>query len=189
MSSTSADITRLLAAWSVGDRAALDRLMPLLRDELHRLAERQIRAERPGHTLQATALVHEAYLRLVDQAGVPWQIRAHFLSLCAQLMRQILIDHARKHRAVKRGRGADALPLDEALVYAPERSAELLALDEALTRLSQADERKGRVVELRFFGGLSNTEMATVLGVSENTVLRDWAFARAWLQHELAVKE
>ena len=187
--SASSDITRLLAAWSAGDRAALDRLVPLVRAELHRLAERQLRAERPGHTLQATALVHEAYLRLVDQAGMSWQNRAHFLSVCAQLMRQILVDHARKYRAAKRGGGAGALPLEEALVYAPGRSAELLALEEALGRLSQADERKGRVVELRFFGGLSNPEMAVVLGVSENTIVRDWAFARAWLQRELAVKD
>jgi len=186
--SAPADVTRLLAAWSAGDRAALDRLVPLVRDELHRLSERRIRAERPGHTLQATALVNEVYLRLIDQAEVPWQNRAHFLAVCAQLMRQILVDYARRHRAAKRGAGGIALPLDQALVYAPARSAELLSLDEALSRLSQADERKGRVVEMRFFGGLDNKEIAEALGMSENTVMRDWAFARSWLLRELGVE-
>jgi RNA polymerase sigma-70 factor, ECF subfamily len=187
----SSHVTSLLAAWSAGDRAALDRLMPLVRQELHRLAERQLRTERPGHTLQATALVHEAYLRLVNQRPADWQSRAHFFAICAQLMRQILVDHARKYRAAKRGGGDRKIPLDEALVYAPERSAGLLALEEALTRLSQADERKGRVVELRFFGGLSHGEIAppAVLGLSENTVIQDWAFARVWLQRALAAEQ
>ncbi len=182
----SSNVTSLLAAWSAGDRAALEALIPLVRKELHRLAEYQIGIERRGHTLQPTALVHEAYLRLVDQRPADWQSKVHFLAVCAQIMRQILVDYARKHRAAKRGGGDPRIPLDEAIVYAPERSAELLALDEALTRLSQADERKGRVVELRFFGGLSNAEAAALLGISENTVIREWAFARAWLQRELA---
>jgi RNA polymerase sigma factor (TIGR02999 family) len=159
--------------------------MPLVRKELHRLAEHQIHAERPGHTLQPTALVHEAYMRLVDQRPAEWQSKVHFLAVCAQLMRQILVDYARKHRAAKRGRGEKKVPLQEALAYVPERSAELLALVEALTRLSKADERKGRVVELRYFGGLRNAEIAAVLQISENTVMREWAFARAWLQSEL----
>ena len=178
----------LLAAWSAGNREAFDELIPLVRRELHRLADRQLAAERPGHTLQATALVNEAYIRLVDQGQKDWKNRAHFFAICAQLMRQILVDYARKHRARKRGGGVDALPLDEALVYATGRSDELLALDEALERLIQIDGRKGRVVELRYFAGLNNIEAAEVLGVSENTVIKDWALARAWLQRELATE-
>jgi RNA polymerase sigma-70 factor, ECF subfamily len=177
-------ITALLADWSAGNQAALDELVPLLRGELHALAAGYLRSERADHTLQPTALIHEMYLRL-DNAQVPYTSRAHFLAVCAQLMRQVLVDHARRYCAAKRGRGARALPLNEELVYAPERSSELIALNDALNRLGQEDQRKSKVVELRFFGGLAAEEIAEVLGVSTNTVQRDWAFARAWLRREL----
>jgi RNA polymerase sigma factor (TIGR02999 family) len=180
------DLTRLLLDWSRGDQTALDRLMPLVYDELRALAERSLRHERSGHTLQGTALVHEAYLKLVDQRQVRWQDRAHFFAVAAQLMRRVLVDHARRHGAVKRGSGAPRLPLHEA--DAPAAAAPLvdwLALDCALDRLAALDERQARTVELRFFGGLTIEETAEVLQVSQATVKNDWNLARGWLYREL----
>jgi RNA polymerase sigma factor (TIGR02999 family) len=178
-------VTRLLQEWSGGDRTALKKLMPLVYDELRRLAHRYLRRERPGHTLQTTAVVNEAYLRLVDQQGANWQNRAHFFAASAQAMRHILVDHARQKHAKKRGGEAHTLALDEAMVASTERAAELIALDDALQGLAALHPRRCRVVELRYFGGLNNREMAEVLGVSEVTVERDWRFARAWLFREL----
>lgn len=179
-------MTELLAAWSAGDRAALERLVPAVERELHLLASRYLRREREGHTLQTTALVNEAYLRLVDQRQVRWQSRAHFFGIAAQMMRRILIDHARKVSNAKRGGGAVKVQLDEALLVGEERAAELLALDDALTALGVVDERKARVVEMRYFGGLSVEETAEVLGVHPDTVTREWRRARAFLRRELA---
>jgi RNA polymerase sigma-70 factor (ECF subfamily) len=175
------EVTGLLLDWSNGDREAYDKLVPLVYEELHRLAHRYMRREHPGHTLQTTALVGEAYLRLVEQKGVRWQNRAHFFAISAELMRRILVDHARTQARAKRGGGARALPLDEALLVSEERSTDLVALDEALKRLAEIDPRKARVVELRFFGGLGVKETAEVLGVHANTVVTDWSMARAWL--------
>jgi RNA polymerase sigma factor (TIGR02999 family) len=179
------EMTRLLAAWSEGDRDALERLLPLVEGELHRLAHRYMRRERPGHTLQTSALVNEAYLRLVDQRDVRWQSRAHFFGIAAQMMRRILIDHARRKHFEKRGGGAAHVALDEAAVVSDERAAELVALDEALTALAKVDGRKSRVVELRYFGGLSVEETAEVLKVSPDTVTREWRRAKAFLHREL----
>jgi RNA polymerase sigma factor (TIGR02999 family) len=179
------EVTDLLAAWTEGDPAALDRLLPLVERELHRLAHRYLRRERPGHTLQTSALVNEAYLRLVDQRRTRWQNRAQFFGIAAQLMRRILIDHARKHAYAKRGGGAPKLPLDEACLISPQRAAELVALDDALAALAALDERKSRIVELRYFGGLSVEETAQVLGVHADTVNRDWQRAKAFLRREL----
>jgi RNA polymerase sigma factor (TIGR02999 family) len=179
------DITRMLIDWSEGDREALDRLIPIVYTELRRQASRQLRRERPGHTLQTTALIHEAYLRLVDQRGARWQSRAHFFAVSAQLMRRILVDHARRRRRAKRGGSAVALPLDEGLVAAGGTGADLLALDEALERLAAVDARQSRIVELRFFGGLSIEETAEALGVSLTTVKDDLKLAKAWLRREL----
>ena len=178
--SPSNEVTELLINWSNGDKAAYDKLVPLVHDELHRLAHRYMSRERPGHTLQTTALVDEAYLRLVDKK-VQWQNRAHFFAIAAQVMRRILVDHARAHAYQKRGGGAQKLELNEAMVMAQERAAELVALDEALVQLAEFDNRKALVVELRFFGGLTVDETAQVLGISSNTVDRDWSTARAWL--------
>jgi RNA polymerase sigma factor (TIGR02999 family) len=178
-------ITGLLIAWSNGDDAALEQLMPLVYEELHRLAHSYMRGERPGHTLQTTALVNEAYLRLAGYRGVRRQERAQFFALAAQLMRRILVDHARTRERQKRGGRAARLQLDEAAVLSPERSGELLALDEALSRLAEIDPRKSRVVEMRFFGGLRNEEIAEALKVSVKTVTRDWQVAEAWLRREL----
>ena len=174
-------MTELLAAWSDGDREALDRLLPLVERELHRLAHHYMSRERADHTLQTGALVNEAYLKLVDQTRVRWQNRAHFFAIAAQTMRRILIDHARRRRYDKRGGGARPLPLDEAAHITDERAAELVALDDALKLLQDVDERKARVVELRYFGGLSVEETAEVLGVSAPTVNRHWRATRAWL--------
>ncbi|MGB7924788.1 MAG: sigma-70 family RNA polymerase sigma factor [Pyrinomonadaceae bacterium] len=185
--SSQQEVTQLLLDWSKGDQAALDKLVPLVHDELRRLARHYMRRETPSHTLQTTALVNEAYLRLVDQS-VPWQNRAHFFAIAAQMMRRILIDHARGHARAKRGGGAVKVSLDEAAVMPQEQAAELIALDEALTRLSTIDPRRGRVVELRFYGGLSNEEIASVLKISANTVMRDWNLARAWLYKEISQK-
>lgn len=182
-----AQVTDLLVAWSQGDKQAYDRLVPLVYDELHRLAHRYMSGERPGHTLQTTALVDEAYLRLVNQK-VHWQNRSHFFAIAAEVMRRILVDYARKRRYAKRG-NAQKVELDEAMLMARERSSELIALDEALTRLAEFDERKSRVVELRFFGGLSVEETADVLNISVNTVKRDWSTARAWLYKEVMSNE
>src|SRR5262245_12364054 len=185
MSATSPqELTNLLAAWSDGDRSALEKLLPLVADELHRLAHRYMSHEREGHTLQTTALVNEAYLKLVDQRQVHWQNRAHFFGIAAQIMRRILIDHARKRLGAKRG-GGKTISLEEVAVVSDERAAELVALDEALKNLAAVDERKGRIVELRYFGGLSVAEIAQVLGVSEDTVTREWQRAQAFLRREL----
>lgn len=181
-----ADVTQVLLDWSRGDRTALDRLMPLVYAELRALAHRSLRHERTGHTLQGTALVHEAYLKLVDQRQVRWQDRAHFFAVAAQIMRRILVDHARRHGAAKRGSGKPVLPLGEAdatAVAAP--LLDWLALDRALDRLAALDERQARIVELRSFGGLTIEETAEVLQVSQATVKNEWSLARAWLYREL----
>ena len=182
----SADVTSLLVAWSEGDEAALGLLVPRVYAELHRLAHHQMRGERAGRTLQTTALVNEAYLRLVDTRRVRWESRAHFLAVAAQAMRRVLVDAARARRARKRGGAEPPVSLDEALLAAPERSAALVALDEALTALAQVDPRKSQVVELRYVAGLSVAETAAVLGVSAETVQRDWKVAKAWLLRELS---
>jgi RNA polymerase sigma factor (TIGR02999 family) len=179
------DVSQLLVAWSNGDEEALEQLMPLVYEELRRLAHRHLGRERAGHTLQTTALVHEAYLRLVDQKEVRWQNRAHFFAVAAQMMRRILVDYARSRRFAKRGGGAQHVSLDEALVVSQERAADIVALDEALKALAEFDERKSRMVELRFFSGLSIEETAEVLKVSPGTVMRDWTLAKAWLQREM----
>jgi RNA polymerase sigma-70 factor, ECF subfamily len=179
------EVTRLLAAWSDGDRAVLDTLMPLVERELHELAHRYLSRERPGHTLQTTALVNEAYLRLVDQRRARFESRAHFFAIAAQIMRRILINHARDRSASKRGGGAPRVSLDEAAVLSENRAEELVVLDEALDRLAKLDERKARVVELRYFGGLTVEETARVLGVHPNTVTREWGQAKAFLHREL----
>ena len=182
------EMTELLAAWSDGDRGALDRLLPLVERELHRLAHHYMSRENPGHTLQTSALVNEAYLKLCDQTRVRWQNRAHFFAIAAQIMRRILIDHARRRRYEKRGGGARSLPLDEAAMLSDERASELVALDEALGELERIDERKACVVELRYFGGLTVEETAEVLGVSPDTVGREWRRARAFLLREMERK-
>lgn len=178
-------MTRLLLDWEAGDASALERLAPLVFEELHRRAEGFLRRERPGHTLQPTALVNEAYLRLVDQNRVRWHNRGQFFGIAAQMMRRILVDHARKRVAAKRGDGAAVLPLDEAALAPVARHADLVALDDALSVLADLDARAARVVELRFFGGLSIDETAAVLGVSAATVKNDWSKAKAWLYREL----
>jgi len=180
------DVTALLVAWSDGDRDALDRLVPLVERELELLAHRYLRKERPGHTLQTTALVNEAYLRLVGQRDVRWQNRAHFFGIAAQIMRRILIDHARQVLFAKRGGGAPHLALDEALIVGTERAEELVALDDALVALAAVDERKSRIVELRYFAGLSHEEAGEVLGLHPDTVRREWRRAKAFLRLELA---
>ena len=182
---SSDDVTGLLLAWSQGDRVALDRLMPLVEGELQLLAHRYLRRERAGHTLQTTALVNEAYLRLVDQREPPWQSRAHFFGIAARMMRRILIDHARKVAYAKRGGGAQKVSLDEVCLLAEGRADELVALDDALTALARVDERKSRVVEMRYFGGLSVEETAEVLGVHPDTVTREWRRAKIFLRREL----
>ncbi|MFL6209566.1 MAG: sigma-70 family RNA polymerase sigma factor [Pyrinomonadaceae bacterium] len=181
------EVTRLLVAWGDGDRAALDKLLPLVYAELRRLAHRYMNRERPHHTLQTSALVNEAYLRLVDQKDVRWQNRAHFFGIAAQMMRRILVDYARGRGYQKRG-GDDALrvDVDEAMIVSAERAAEVVALDDALARLAEIDARKSQLVELRFFGGLSIEETAEVLQVSPGTVMRDWTLAKAWLRRELS---
>ncbi len=179
------EVTRLLLDWGSGDQAALERLMPLVDRELHRLAHRYIRRERPDHTLQTTALVNEAYLRLVDQRNVHWKNRAHFYALSAQLMRRILVDHARKRKYAKRGGETHKISLDEAMTVSNERTKDLVALDDALTKLAAIDPRKSKLVELRFFGGLSVEETAEVLSVSIITVNREWKLAKAWLYNLL----
>jgi RNA polymerase sigma factor (TIGR02999 family) len=189
MTHPSHSVTEMLHEWSSrGDREALDELIPIVYEELRRQAARQLRHERPGHTLQTTALVHEAYLRLVDQKGARWQNRAHFFAIAAQMMRRILVDHVRKTSAAKRGGSALRLPLDEVFVMTDERPIDLIAIDEALVRLSALDPQQGRVVELRFFGGLSVEETAEVLDISPRTVKRDWRVAKAWLHREIGGK-
>jgi RNA polymerase sigma factor (TIGR02999 family) len=178
-------ITRLLVAWQAGDQQALDALVPVVYDELHRLAHRSMERERPGHVLQTTALVNEAYLNLVDARKVMWRDRAHFFAICAKLMREILVHYARARDAQKRGGGLRQISLDESALCAPAPDADLLDLDDALATLASFDERKARVVELRFFSGLTLDETAEVLKVSADTVARDWDFARTWLYHEM----
>jgi RNA polymerase sigma factor (TIGR02999 family) len=180
------EVSRLLAGWGAGDAAALDELIPLVYDELKRLAHYLMRRERPDHTLQATALVDEAYLRLADQTHGQWQNRAQFFSIAAQFMRRILVDHARRHFRAKRGGGAYKVSLEEVAVLSPERGADLMALDAALDRLAAIDRRKSAVVELRYFGGLSVEEAAEALGVSCITIKRDWLVAKAWLRREIS---
>ena len=185
MGSPQADVTALLLQLKQGNHEAGEKLIPLVYEELKRLARSYMRRERPDHTLQTTALVHEAYLKLVRQHAVNWQGRSHFFGIAAQLMRRILIDHARGQLRGKRGGLKEVLPLDEALVFSPEHSKELVKLDEALERLSKLDARQSQIVELRFFGGLSVEETSEFLGVSPKTVKRDWAVAKVWLHGEL----
>ena len=179
------EVTQLLIAYGQGDRRALDRLLPMVYSELHGIAARQMRHERADHTLNATALVHEVYLKLMDQNQVSWQNRAHFFAIAARAMRQVLISYARKHNAEKRGGGAPNTLLDGKEIALGERADELIALDEALTHLASFDERLAQVVEYRFFGGLTIEETAAVLDVSTMTVKRDWNKAKAWLYREL----
>lgn len=181
-----ADVTQLLVAWRDGDASALERLIPLVYAELRRVAHRYMRDERPDHPLQTTALVHEAYLRLIDVSRVDWESRNHFFAVSAQMMRRILVDAARRRNADKRGGDASHVALDEAIVLVAERGADLVALDEALDQLATLAPRKARVVELRFFGGLSVKETAEVLGVSVETVARDWRMAKLWLRRDLS---
>ena len=179
------DLTTLLQAWSDGDRSVHDQLWPIVHAELRRLAHRQMTRERPDHMLQTSALVNEAYVRLVDWKRAHFKNRAHFFGMCARIMRQILVDYARSRGYQRRGGNAVIEPLDESAIVSPSKSEQLLALDDALTRLAAIQPRKGAVVELRFFGGLSVEETAEVLGVSRLTVIRDWNFARAWLLAEM----
>jgi RNA polymerase sigma factor (TIGR02999 family) len=180
------EVTQILHDWSGGDREAPERLMPFVYDELRRLARAFLSRERDGHTLQPTALVHEAYVRLVDQTRVEWQNRAHFYGIASRMMRRVLIDHARAHLTDKRGGLAVRLSLEDVQLPAEQRAASLVALDEALGRLALLDERKCSVVEMRFFGGMSDEEIAEALGVTTRTVLRDWKKARLWLYRELS---
>ena len=182
-------VTQLLSDWRGGDASALEKLIPLVQPELQRLAHRYMSRERAGHTLQTTALLDDAYLKLADKTHPQWQNRAHFFAVAAQLMRRIMVDHARQRKALKRGGGAVRLTLDESLVSTEARAEELLALDEALEKLGGFDKRKADVVEMRFFGGLSNEEIAEVLKVHVNTVSRDWQAARAWLLAALSGEE
>ena len=179
------EVTGLLQAWSNGDQAALEKLMPLVYAELHRLAKRYMSRERAGHSLQTSALVNEAYLRLVDAHSVRWQNRAHFFAVSAQTMRRILVDFARARQNLKRGGGAHQVTLDEGLIVSSESSGDLLALDEALEKLAVLNQRQSKVVELRYFGGLNEEEIAEALNVSPRTVRSDWSLARAWLYRDL----
>src|SRR5204863_2315098 len=182
------DISTLLRAWSDGDQSALERLTPVVYDELHRLAQRYMKRERPGHSLQTTALVNEAYMRLVDYERMQWQNRVHFFAVSAQLMRRILVEHARRHN-LKRGGGVQHVSLEEAAVVGRDQDTDMVALDNAMNALARIDPRKVQVVEMRFFGGLSVEETAEVLKVSPVTVKRDWRGARAWLYRELIGRE
>jgi len=186
MKSEPHQVTTLLKKWSEGDETALEKLMPLVHDELHRLAHQHMRREGPGHILQTSALINEAYLRLVDQPQISWENRSHFFGIAARLMRRILVDEARKRNSAKRGGSLIQVPLDEAAGLAQEQAANVTALDEALQRLEATDARQGQIVVLRFFGGLGIEETAIVLQVSPGTVMRDWTFARAWLRNEMS---
>jgi RNA polymerase sigma-70 factor, ECF subfamily len=179
------DLTKLLRDWTGGDRSALDRLLPIVYEELRRTAVAYMHRERAGHTLQATALINEAYVRVIDLNRIEWRDRTHFFALCAQMMRRILVDHARSRIYLKRGGGVRRVTLDES-IFVGERTAELIALDDALNALALRDERKARVVELRFFAGLSVEETATVLKVSPQTVSRDWSLSKTWLAREMS---
>ncbi len=185
---SSSDVTALLGDWSRGNQSALDRLLPLVYRELRRIAVRQLRSERVGHTLQPTALVHEVYLRLVDQRNVDWRNRAHFFGAAAQVMRRILVDHARRHTASKRGNGLPRVSMDEATELAAPEGIPFLALDQALDRLAAMDQELARIVELRAFGGMTIEEAACVLKVSPSTAKREWRAAKAWLTRELALE-
>jgi RNA polymerase sigma-70 factor (ECF subfamily) len=188
-SSTRQEVTRLLGDWSGGDEAALEKLVPLVQPELHRLAHHYMSRERAGHTLQTTAILNEAYLRLVENTQPPWQNRTHFVAATAQLMRRIMVDHARKRHSLKRGAGALRVTLDEAAWVTETRSEELLALDEALENLAAQDPRKSQIVELRHFGGLTVEETAEFLKLSPRTVEREWTMAKAWLHRALTEEE
>ena len=179
------EVSQLLLDWSDGDQTALDKLIPLVYQELHGLAHHYMRHERPGHTLQTTALVNEAYMRLADYKNLRWQSRVHFFAVAAQIMRRILVEHARSRNSAKRGGGIDKLSLDETAVISPTRSSEVVAVDDALHRLESWDPRKGKIVELRFFGGLSIDETAEVMKVSATTVQREWRAAKAWLHRTI----
>jgi RNA polymerase sigma factor (TIGR02999 family) len=185
MESPAHQLTELLQAWSEGDQGAIEKLMPLVYGELHRLAHRYMADERPGHTLQTTALVHEAYLRLLDSAHPNWQGRTQFFAVCAGAMRRILVDFARTRRAAKRGGGQPSIQIQEAEAVAGRQGTDVVAIDDALKALAEQDPRKGQIVELRFFGGLSVQETAGVMKISEMTVLRDWKLAKSWLRREL----
>jgi len=188
MAPSSQEVTQWLIAWGDGDEAALERLIPLVHEELRRLVNRYMRREHSGHTLQTTALVNEVYLKLIDVHNVRWQNRAHFFAIAARLMRRVLVDYARAHNYLKRGGAAQHLALDEAAVFSAERAPDLVALDDALGTLARFDERKSQVIELRFFGGLSVEETAEVLKVSPDTVMRDWRLAKSWLLRELSAE-
>jgi RNA polymerase sigma factor (TIGR02999 family) len=179
-------ITKLLQGWQGGDRAALDALVPVVYKELHRLAHCELRKERADHTLQSTALVHEAYFRLVGKSLPQWESRTHFFAIAAQLMRQILVDYARRHRASKRGSGVCMLTLDDAMALPQRKEVDVIAIDDALNTLAEVDPRQSRVVELRFFAGLSLEEISEVMGIATATVQRDWTAARAWLYREIS---
>ena len=185
MASSAHQVTKLLKEWCDGNASALDQLMPLVHDELRRLAHQHMRREKPGNVLQTSALINEAYLRLVDEPQIHWQNRAHFFGIAAQIMRRILLNYARDQNRLKRGGRAIHVSLSEAMVMPAEKDRELIALNDALTRLEALDERKSKVVELRYFGGLTVEEVAEVLKVSTITVMRDWAFAKAWLSREM----
>ena len=185
MKTSSHEVTQLLMDWGNGNQAAAEKLMPLVYEELHRLAHQYMNKERPGHTLQTSALVNEAYLRLIDQKEVYWQNRAQFFGIAAQMMRRILVDYARSRHYQKRGGDARQVELDEAMIVSQERAADVIALDDALRSLAEFDARKSQIVELRFFGGLSIEETAQALAVSPGTVMRDWTLAKAWLRKEM----
>jgi RNA polymerase sigma-70 factor, ECF subfamily len=189
MTPSTKEITQLLLAWSKGDQAALEQLTPLVYSELHRLARGYMLGERPGHTLQTTELINEVFVRLIDWQNVSWQNRTHFFSVAAKMMRRVLVDFARKRNYVKRGGGAEQISIDEAAILHWDYSAEFIALDNALKRLAEFDQRKCLVVELRFFGGLTVEETAEVLKISPRTVMREWNTARAWLYRELRGKD
>jgi RNA polymerase sigma-70 factor, ECF subfamily len=179
------DVSKLLNAWSDGEESALEELMPLVYDELRVMAKRYMNSQPSGHTLQTTALIHEAYLKLAANKEKHWENRAHFFAVAAQAMRHILVDHARSHQAARRGGATEKISLEEAAFVSPERASEIVALDDALKSLERLDNRKSRVVELRYFGGLSVEETSSVLKISPETVLRDWRFAKTWLLREL----
>lgn len=180
------EITRLLAGWREGDAVAMDRVLPLIRTELHRLARRHLARERRNHTMQPSSLVQEAFLRLLPGVDAGWRDRVHFFAVASQIMRHVLVDYAREKHRTKRGGGAVHIPVDAAVVLSSEQVEEIVAVDLALQRLAKSDERKSKVLEMRFFGGLSVEETAEALGVAPNTVIRDWNFARAWLRRELS---
>lgn len=182
---TSDEVTHLLFEWSKGNQAALDKLMPMVYKELRRLAHQHLNKERKGRTMQTSDLVHEAYLRLVDQRRVQWQNRAQFCGIAAELMRRILVDRARRRGRIKRGGGAEVITLDGSMIIAEQPAIDVVAIHEALTRLAQLDKRKARIVELRFFGGLEVSETAGFMEISETTVMREWKMAKAWLHREL----